>query len=167
MSAVSFLWDELGAGLFGAADAGEIILPHGTVPYLDERLMIDAARWRRTRWNAPEGLDHLQRDLNASAQPKWTKLVGWRNAVVGDVDVCLANLRRVASVRISAAYGVSDFQDEMKLRLRNGHVAAQDTERDRLREQYRKARAWLIAPERTDAERAAFSPTDDKHWQAG
>lgn len=75
-------------------------------------------------------------------------------------------LRRECRHRITEAYGEGSVEDEILLRLRGGHTADQDTERDRLRGRHTVLFAYIEHPERTLDELTAFDVTDDAHWRA-
>ena len=107
-------------------------LPGGGVP------TFTAATWRKYRWNPPgvPGYDNEEPDPAASAKPTWAmiqaalspaQLAQAKQSALDEVSsICRAKITTIA-------YGVGSFDKEVLLRLRNGHHASQDRERDRLR----------------------------------
>ena len=105
--------------------------------------------WDDYVWNPPEYLftlpEYTTSDLLASPKPSWEMLEGaldkkrFREAK----EEKLKELDEITTMRICQAYGCSNFNDELKLRLRGGQTQAQDDERDRLRAVYHVVKAQL------------------------
>ena len=146
-------------------------LPYGFLPGSYPGGQVDLSRsthWRRYGWNPPQHLRHLpefaEPDNIASPKPDWSVLV----ANVGPAMLAilrpraLRDLRLECKRRITAAYGEAAFDDEMALRLRNGHTLAQDGERDRLRAVYQSLKGQIETAGYETLK--TFSVKDDALW---
>ena len=121
--------------------------------------------WNRYDWSSCGGLLSSP-DLSASQKPS---IATMRTAIdeARKIDTRAAHLdtlRAEAERRITAAYGETTFDDEVKLRLRAGDTQKQNTERDRLRAIYVTKKGALMAM--TLPQLQAFDPTTDSHWAA-
>ena len=154
-----------------------LVLPHGIFPGsypggVAEAVCTSWARWRAYEWNPPEFVpvgprllkEYGDTDSGASPKPSWQDIrAAWeRAALVRGRDRAAAMLREECRARITAAYGERSIEDEILLRLRAGHTAAQDAERDRLRARYRVLVAGLDDMALDALE--SFDPGEDRHW---
>ena len=125
-------------------DAKQMLrLPFGAQPAFDRP--VSKAIWESTSWNPPyQRFTMPHPDPQASPKPTWTQLVAWYESYVAPKpERLLADLRQAAQHAITAAYGATDWQDEITLRLRSGHTAEQDEERERLRVRYQATKAAI------------------------
>lgn len=140
---------------------GEVRLPYGVSPIIEG---IDQAKWGAASWNPPQGWVELTTpDPNASEKPTWAKMLAADARMNGGLEKTIDRLRIEARQRISQAYRAETFEDEIELRLRNGHTAAQDQERDRLRAVY-KQQAILLSG-MTNTQRMSYNPSSNAIWR--
>ena len=135
-----------------------LILPYGARPGEESGGALPtftAATWAAYRWNPP-GVAHYDGqsvDSGASAKPTWAML----QAALGPAELAqaqraaLRELRNLCQSKITANYGASGPQEEIFLRLRDGETAAQNTERDRLRNLFRTQKTAINAATTTAA----------------
>ena len=127
--------------------------------------------WELYEWNPPEYLKHIdefsEADPSADLQPMWEELVGalpmarmGTHRRRGTVGIHIEGNRR-----ITEAYGATDWQDEIQIRLGGRQPAGSDAERDRLRSRHASLKTWVEHADRTIADLEAFDPTDDARWQ--
>ena len=142
--------------------------PHGYMPgsrpgTLDTEFT--EATWGIYRWSQVGlAFGMVPRDPGASPKPSWDQLVA-ANAAAALTErrtEHLHTLRAECRARITAAYGAMTFEEEVELRLRGDHTAAQDTERERMRERYRELRD--LVPYMNERTLARFDPAADAAW---
>ena len=104
-------------------------------------------------------------DNIGSPKPDWSVLVAHVEPAMLAIlrPRFLREIRVECRRRIMAVYGEGFFDDEVALRLRNGHTPAQDGERDRLRARYRGIKQQIEAADYETIK--AFSLTDDALWE--
>ena len=104
-------------------------------------------------------------DNIASPKPDWSVLVAHIAPAMLAVlrPRALREIRVECRRRIMAVYGEGFFDDEVALRLRNGHTLAQDGERDRLRARYQAIKQQIEVADYETMK--AFSLTDDALWE--
>ena len=148
-----------------------IVFPHGFVPGSCVggcSSEFTSATWAAYDWDTVGGVfpDITAADPAASPKPSWSQLLAARKAA--EVKQLRAQhskaLKAECERRIMAAYGETTLNDEILLRLRNGHTAAQDVERDRLRARYRRLKLAMMRM--TSVPLRAFKPELDSHWEA-
>lgn len=143
----------------------------GHVETVEDRFPRTAAEWDAYPYNPPGDMAAIPEfravDPDATAKPTYAALrAAQARATADGRDDALLRLSDECRRRISAAYGASDWADEIERRLAARHTAAQDAERDRLRTRHAAVKAWILDPARTAPELAAFDPTDAAHWAA-
>ena len=118
-----------------------LVLPYGINPGEapgGEVPTFTATTWAKYVWNPPGAsqFNNQPADPGASAKPTWAMI----QAALATAQLAQSKQSAVAEVRsicrtkiTTIAYGVSSFDEEILLRLRNGHHVSQDRERDRLR----------------------------------
>ena len=124
--------------------------------------------WDAYQWNPPEYMsnEHPVLDPDASEKPTWQEII----AVIELAQLPiirkrrLRELRRECQKRISIAYGETVLEDEILKRLRNGHTAEQDTERDRLRAKHTTIKSTIETMNYSTLN--SFDPTLDSLWSA-
>ena len=121
----------------------------------------------------PYQIDEIWWDSNVSLKsgapgvvPTWAQILGAYQAywVENNQPRKLSALRRECKNRICLAYGETEAEDEMLKRLRNGHTAEQDTERERLRAKYTTIKASVTAMNYSTL--SSFDPRVDNLWSA-
>ena len=136
--------------------------PGGEAPTFTE------ATWNDYRWNPP-GASYPDSafDETASAKPTWAML----QAAVAPAELAQVQRRAVGDLKtlcrrkITAAYGATNLDDEVLLRLRDGETADQNTERDRLRTLYRARRDAINGAATTTAvESLLTAALADSFW---
>ena len=91
-----------------------------------------------------------------------TRLLTETNAAAIQAPVLTKELRRECRRRIVSAYGAETWEEELEIRLRNDQTAAQDTDRERLRQVYQAEVARVATM--TEEQRKAFDPGADTIW---
>ena len=123
--------------------------------------------WNTYQWNPPSLLPmYSEADSTASEKPTWQEIV---DAVVlatliSILRVKLQELRQECQNRICLNYGENTLNDEILKRLRNGHTAEQDTERERLRTKYTTIKASIAAMNYSTLN--SFDVSLDSLWSA-
>ncbi len=142
-----------------------LILPHGIRP---GKRTFTEEEWAECRWNPPvvnfEVADDdplVEFDTGASSKPLWSTLLAGQHGAL--VVFKTGELRLEGSRRIMEAYGETSLDDEIQLRLRDGHTPSQDTERERLRGKYAEIKRKLEKATTADAVRA-IDVTDNSLW---
>ena len=122
------------------AETPPLVLPYGLTPGEAPGGAIPtftAKIWGEYVWNPP-GVPHYAgqpADPAASAKPTWAMIqAALAPAELEQAKTLAVNeLRSFCQYKITTeAYGVSNIQEEIFLRLRNGHHATKDRERERL-----------------------------------
>ena len=142
--------------------------PGGIVP----AVCTSWAQWRKYEWNPPEFLpvegdlfqNYSDSDINASPKPTWREIrKAYEAAIPGLLRENLTQqLRGECRRRITLAYEVDNTEDEIFLRLREGHTLKQDTERDRLLTLYQTLKTRIGGG--TLEELEAIDVADDAIW---
>ena len=156
---------------------GGLILPHGVFPTSRPGGIVPAVctswvQWRKYEWNPPEFLpveesffqDYSDSDINASPKPLWQEIRKAYEVAVPRLlrEDLTQQLRDECRRRITLAYEVDNTEDEIFLRLREGHTSEQNTERDRLLALYQTLKTRVGG--NTLEELEAIDPTDDVIW---
>ena len=136
--------DQFSIGIDRLVQEGLILpygFPAGSFPGGTRRFNT-VAEWNDYQFNPPGFLFNDPRfsafsipDPEAGSKPSWNDIVkAWKQSQPMNLRADkLAELNLEATTRITRAYGESNFDDEIKLRLGNRHTSKQDQERDRLK----------------------------------
>ena len=146
-------------------------LPYGFLPGSrpgGNDFFLTRGAWESYGWNPPQYLAHLpeftEPDNIGSPKPDWSVLVAHIEPAMLAIlrPRALRELRRECKRRITAAYGEDSFDDELALRLRNGHTISQDAERDRLRAAYQTIKGQIETASYETLK--TFSVQDEALW---
>ena len=149
-----------------------LILPFGAPPGETpggDAPTFTAETWEQYRWNPPGAQAHEEGafDASASAKPTWAMLT----AAVASAELAQAKGRAVAELhelcrrKITSAYGALSHEEEVHLRLRRGETAAQNTERDRLRNLFQTQKTAINGAATTAAVESLLTPAlADSFW---
>ena len=152
--------------------APPLILPYAARPGESsggDIVTFTSETWASYQWNPP-GTPHYAGqppDPAASPKPTWAAIQAAlpQAELEQSKEQAIAGLRSLCHHKIIANYGAKDFQGEVYLRLRNGHTAAQDTERDRLKGLFQAREVAINAATTTAAvERLRVAATADSFW---
>ena len=103
----------------------------------------------------------------AKDKPTWEQLMAacFYGLAARNKATILEALKSECSRRITAAYGMTEWRDEMEMRLRGESTKAQDAERERIRARYATLKARLNAKDIYDFAAESFDATLDSHWE--
>ena len=126
----------------------------------------DEESWNAYQWNPPEYSRYIASDPSASAKPTWQQITDSLVSVqlIEIRTHQLSEIRGECRGRICDNYGETSIENEILKRLRNGHTAAQDTERDRLRAKYTTIKSTIEAANYSTL--LVFDASVDSLWSA-
>ena len=165
--------EELEAVFLHLKEIEWLYLPYDLMPGSTGRdltLPLTAAEWNRYEWNPPQYLKHLPEyskpDPVASPKPVWSVLDRHITpAMLAKYrPLAIIHLKDQCEAKIQAAYGQTNKDDEIYLRLRNVQTTSQDTERDRLLARYKKHKTWIMERATVD-QLKAFIDNPDVGWE--
>ena len=140
--------DELRTVLHSLEANDGLVLPYGVIPELPPSRAIGKKTWNDVDWNPPRRFPEpeLGPDPAASPKPRWnTVQARYEKIFKPSTEDRLQQLKQKYLTKIVRAYHADGPLDEIHMRLRGATLPEQDKERDRLRREYHRAKARLLA----------------------